>query len=303
MARWYAVVGAIVISFSAIFVRLADVSPSTSAFFRPAYGLPFLAVAALVFGGSSRRSLRERATAVCAGTLMGAAFTLWHYAIPAIGSGLSTVLGNTQVVIVGLFGWWAYGERPSRAALYAIPVVLLGVLATSGVGAVTSLGSAPVRGAVYGLVNGVFYAGFLVLFRSLQRGRGVPFGTLADATFGAAAFAWIVGWWTDPAFDLRWAWPAHGWLLAAGVGPQVLGWTAILYALPRLPGLETSIILLLQPVLTTVWAAFLLAEYPSWLQLVGVALVLAGVAVVSVRGAVARNLRPSVGRTVEGGRT
>jgi drug/metabolite transporter (DMT)-like permease len=125
-----------------------------------------------------------------------------------------------------------------------------------------------------------------LLFRRLQRGRGIPFGTLADATFGAAAFSLVAGWWTDPAFTLQVTWPAHGWLIAAGVGPQVIGWTAILYALPRLPGLETSIILLLQPVLTTVWAALLLAEYPSWLQLIGVTLVLAGVAVVSMRGAV-----------------
>ena len=61
---------------------------------------------------------------------------------------------------------------------------------------------------------------------------------------------------------------------------------AILYALPRLPALDTSVILLMQPVLTVLWAWMLLAEVPSPIQLAGVAAVLAGVAVASLAGTV-----------------
>jgi len=42
------VLGAFVIAFSGILVRLADVSPSTAAFFRCAYALPVLALLAWV---------------------------------------------------------------------------------------------------------------------------------------------------------------------------------------------------------------------------------------------------------------
>ena len=57
----------------------------------------------------------------------------WHHAIEAVGAGLATVLGNLQVIIVGFFAWLLLGERPSRATLLALPVVLAGVILISGV--------------------------------------------------------------------------------------------------------------------------------------------------------------------------
>ena len=284
-ARLVALLGATIISFSAILFRLADVGPGTAAFFRPAYGLPLLAGIAWAQRGAAPRSGRERVLAIVAGGLMGLAFVLWTHAIEAIGAGLSTVLGNTQVVIVGVAAWALYGERPSRAALAGVPLVLLGILATGGLGRGGAYGDAPMLGVALGLANAVSYAAFLMLFRRLGRGRTVAAGLLGDATLGAAVVAGIAGWLGDPSFSLVPTWPAHGWLALSGIGPQVFGWLAILYALPRLPALETSVILLMQPVLTVAWAAWLLNERPSFVQLAGVALVLAGVALVSLSGA------------------
>ena len=118
-------------------------SPSTAAFFRPAYGLPFLVAIALLQRGVPERSVRERLLAVLAGGMMGLAFTLWNHAIVAIGAGLSTVLGNTQVVFVGLAAWALYGERPTRVAMVAVPLVFLGAVATSGLGGAGAYGEAP----------------------------------------------------------------------------------------------------------------------------------------------------------------
>ncbi len=287
-ARSLALLGAITISFSAILVRLAEVSPSTAAFFRPAYGLPFLVAIALLQRGTARRSVRGRWNALIAGGSMGLAFTLWNHAIVAIGAGLSTVLGNTQVMFVGLAAWLLHGERPTRVAMVAVPVVFAGAVATSGLGGGAAYGEEPLRGVAFGLMNGVAYAAFLLVFRSLGRGRRVSAGPLADATVGAAVVTLIAGLTTDPGFALAPTWPAHGWLLLTGMGPQTIGWLLILYALPRLPALETSVILLMQPVLTVVWAWWLLSEAPSSVQLSGVGLVLAGVALLSVTGSARR---------------
>ena len=45
----------------------------------------------------------------------------WHHAIEYVGAGLATVLGNLQVLIVGVVAWLVLGERPSRAMLLAAP--------------------------------------------------------------------------------------------------------------------------------------------------------------------------------------
>jgi drug/metabolite transporter (DMT)-like permease len=77
--------------------------------------------------------------------------------------------------------------------------------------------------------------------------------------------------------------------LALAVGSQTIAWWGILTVLPRLPALDTSVLLLIQPMLTVVWGWMLFAENLSSLQWAGVASVLIGVAVVVVGGAVARS--------------
>lgn len=78
------------------------------------------------------------------------------------------------------------------------------------------------------------------------------------------------------------AWPSHGWLALVGVTSQSIGYLVISISLPRLPAALTSIILLAQPVATVVLARLLLQEEPSVEQLLGVALVVGGIAVATV---------------------
>ena len=63
----------------------------------------------------------------------------------------------------------------------------------------------------------------------------------------------------------------------------MLGWLLISVSLPRLPAVVTSIILTVQPVCAVFLAALILSESPSPVQLTGVAVVLAGVGVATLR--------------------
>jgi drug/metabolite transporter (DMT)-like permease len=279
---------AVVISFSAIMIRLADVSPSTAAFFRPFYALPLIALLYYATRSFDTRSPGRRWACLIAGGLMGVSFTLWNYSIGFVGAGLATVLGNTQVIFVALVGWLALRERPPVGALVAAPLVFGGVVLVSGVGRPDAYGAEPVLGVLFGLANALSYATFLLVFRRAARGLARPSGPLLDATIGAAVATFVLGVLTDPAFDLVPSWPAHGWLALLAVGSQVLGWWIILTVLPRLPALDTSVLLLVQPVLTVVWGRVWFAELLSPLQWAGVALVVLGVAVMTLWGAWSR---------------
>ena len=78
--------------------------------------------------------------------------------------------------------------------------------------------------------------------------------------------------------------PGHVWLLLLALSAQVVGGVLLAVALPRLPAATTSLILLVQPVLAVIFAIIILSEAPSALQLVGVALVIGGVALGSASG-------------------
>jgi drug/metabolite transporter (DMT)-like permease len=277
-----AVGGAVCIAFSAILVRLADVPPSTSAFYRCAYALPVLLALALwerVHYGP--RSARERVIAWIAGLLFAADLLFWHHAIAAVGAGLATVLASVQVVLVGLAAWAVLKERPEGRVLATVPVVLTGVVLISGVLGEGAYGDDPVLGVVHGVATAIAYAAFLLVLREGNRDVRRPGGPLFDATLAAALAILLVGWRLGE-LELAPTWPEHAWLVLLALTSQVLGWLFISIALPRVPAVVTSLVLTFQPVMSVALAMVLLDETPSSAQLVGIAVVVAGILVATV---------------------
>ena len=275
-------VGAAAIAFSGILFRLSHVSPSTGAFYRCVWALPpLLAVAWYERRRFGPRPARSHWFAWLAGVFFAADLVLWHNAIDQVGAGLATVLGNTQVVLVGVLAWALLHERPSRGSLIAIPVVLAGVILISGALEDGAYGPNPGLGAAYGVLTGIAYAGFLLTLR--QGGRGVvgPAGPLLDATLASAVGCALIGLVVG---DLDWtpSLAAQGWLILLALSSQVLGWLLIVISLPRLPAVVTSVSLTFQPVCSVIFAALILAESPSALQLVGAGGIVAGLAISSL---------------------
>lgn len=275
--------GAFVIAFSGILVKLAEVSPATAAFFRCAYALPLLGLLAWIerrrYGPRSRR---ERLLALGAGVFFAADLVFWHYSIESVGAGLATVIANSQVVLVALLAWAVLGERPENRVLASIPVVFAGVVLISGVIGAGAYGDDPALGALYGILTAIAYALFLLILRQGNSDDRRPAGPLFDATLTGAIFSGIAGIMIG---DIDWVpdLEAQFWLVLLALSSQVLGWLLISVSLPRLPAVLTSILLMLQPVCSVFLAALLLSEAPSSVQLAGVGVVLAGVAYATLR--------------------
>ncbi len=276
-------VGALAIAFSGILHRLAEVSPTTGAFFRCLWALPPLWLLArrerTSFGPRPRR---ERSLAWLAGAFFAADLVLWHHAIEQVGAGLATVLGNTQVVLVGVLTWALLRERPPTSALAAIPVVSVGVVLISGALEDGAYGSNPPLGALFGVLTGIAYSGFLITLRLGNSDLRRPAGPLFDATLASAIGAALIGL-AERDLDLTPSLEATGWLVLLALSSQVLGWLLISISLPRLPAALTSVMLTFQPVCSVLFAALLLDESPSTLQLVGAAGIVAGLVVASLR--------------------
>jgi drug/metabolite transporter (DMT)-like permease len=281
MTHFLALLGVVSISFSAVFIRLARVSPVTATFYRSVYAIPVLAVISLASRGGDTRTRRERLLAFVSGLFLAADLDLWHESIALIGAGLGTVIPNVQIVFVALVAWLRYGERPRVRTTVIIGVVLFGVALTSGLGRSDAYGTQPGVGVALGVAAGLCYAVFLVVFRASNRTLTPSAGPLLDATVGMAIGA-LLSAGLDPQFTLAVSRQAHLWLLALAIVSQVVGWLFIATALPRLPAVETSVLLLVQPVFAIGWGVMIFAERMSSLQWFGSAIVLAGVAVLSL---------------------
>jgi drug/metabolite transporter (DMT)-like permease len=219
--------------------------------------------------------------------ILGIELAFWHKSIALIGVGLATVLANVQVVVVATVAWLLYGERPGTGTAAIVGGILMGVALTSGLARPDAYGSAPIAGVALGALAGGCYALFLLMFRAANRTLAPTPGPLLDSTVGMAIGALLCAPF-DPGFTFAPSWPAHAWLAVLALVSQVIGWLLIAPALPRLPAIETSILLLVQPVFALAWGALFFAERLSALQWFGSALVLAGVGALSLKNFTSR---------------
>ena len=291
-----ALVGAAFISSSAVIMRLAGTAAGTTAFYRCALALPGLAVLAFFEQRrSGPRVFKERARAAVAGGFLGGDLVLWTHSIYDVGAGVSTVLGNLQVVFVVFVTWAFFRERPRSGFLAALPVVVLGVVLVAGLLGKAGTGYHPLAGVLYGMGTSVTYAAFLLVLRGSTKTSSHVAGPLADATAGAAFAALALG---AALGELSFAPPlsAFGWLLLTAFASQTVGWLLITWSLPRLPAALSSLLLLFQPAVSLVMAAVVLSQRPTALQWAGALLVCGGVL------AAARSARaPAVTPTEEPG--
>lgn len=298
-----AVAGAACISSSAVVMQLAGSSPSATALGRCGFALPVLGVLAWRewrrgTAGPGRRlttrpaptgappaapwlTRRSRWLARLAGVFLAADLIVWSHSIADIGAGLGTVITNLQVVIVALLAWLFLGERPRRSLLIAGPVMLGGLVLVGGLASTGGYGADPPLGVTFGVAVAVLYSGYILLLRQAAVGAP-PVATLFEATLGATAGSAVLGLMLHD-FRLGHAWPALGWLVLLALTSQVLGWLLITVSMPHLPAWMVSVLLLVQPAGSVLLGAVFLREWPSAVQLAGVAAMLGGVLAVAHR--------------------
>src|SRR5580698_7283110 len=282
-----AAAGAVCISSSAVLMKLAHTSPSITALGRCAFALPVLGALAWAERrrGAPPLPSRSRWLARLAGLFLAGDLIVWSHAIDAIGAGLSTVVGNLQVLIIAVLAWIFLGERPRRSLVLASPVMLAGLVLVAGladVGGSRAYGTDPALGAVFGVAVAVIYAVYILTLRqatSVPGARSAVAAVLFEATVGATVAAALLGlalndYRLGPDHSL---WPALGWLALLALTSQVIGWLLISSSLPRLPAGLLGALLLVQPVGAVALGAVVLGQYPSLTQLCGVLIVVTGV--------------------------
>ncbi len=278
--RLTALLGALLISWTGVLYRYSQVSPETAAFFRAVYAMPILLVAAILERRAGRvLSRRGAVLSAVAGVFFAIDLIFWHRSVDVVGSGMAMVLGNLQVVVVAIGAWALLGERPPARTLLALPIMLVGIVFIGGVLGGDAYGSDPPLGVALGIVAAFAYAGYLLVIR---RAGGQLFAqpvAISVVTTALVSLATGIG---VGSFDATPSLESHFWLLVLGITGQALGYLFITLSLPRLPAVLTSIILLAQPVLAVLLAVVLLHETPSPGQMLGVILVIGGIALATV---------------------
>lgn len=278
--RLVAAAGALFISLTALFTKLAAAPTATVLFYRCL--IASLALAALAWLEWRQRGAvpgRTLAWQALGGALLGLDLALWTQSIAYIGAGIATILNNVQVIVVPVLARLIFGERIPLRFLGAAPLMLAGLaLAGGALGADAGSGSDPFMGTVLGLASGVAYAGYILI---VGRSGGHPNMQVLVATLAAGVVGTALGaFWGD--IDWTPGWTSLAWLAALALVGQVAGWVLLGMSLPALPAQVGASLLLLQPALAVVFAMLLLGERPTAWQLLGCAIVVAVIGLVAL---------------------
>ena len=271
--------GATFIALSPIWVRVSEVGPTASAFWRVALAVPLLWILFFSLKTNETKGFRiPRLAFFFAGIAFAGDLAFWHWSIQYTSVANSTLLANLASIFVTLAAWVLWKQRPSGLFLAGLAAALLGValLVQTSLAGSTSTSPTALLGDGLGVVTAMFYAWYLLSVKGLRdRGAGVLRLMAVTTTITAVILlpvALASGEALLPATELGWlkllglAWISH----AAGQG-------LIAYALAQLPAGFTSVGLLLQPVMAALFAWMLLGEPLVALQVAGGAVVLAGI--------------------------
>lgn len=267
--------GACAIGTSAVLVKLADVGPLSSAFWRVALAVPVLWLWARCDEkpAAGTRSSKDFGVVLLAGLFFAGDLAFWHGSIVLTSVANATLLANCAPIFVTLAAWLLFGRRPRMQ--------FVGGLVTALVGMVMLLrrdfshsGSALVGDAL-GLVTAMFYAAYQLAVtrarRSVSTARIMLVSGLVTSTV-LLPLALISGERFIPADEIGWL-PLIGLALISQVGGQSL----IAYAMAHLPATFSSVGLMLQPVVAAVLAWVVLSEALTASAVAGGVLVLVGI--------------------------
>ncbi len=266
--------GATFISFSPVWVKLADVSPTTSGFYRLAIG----GVALALFLGFSGRRLQvsRRAWQILAVATVFFALDIWffHRSILIVGPGLATLLSNFQVFFMLLAGVLFLGQRPHLLQLVAVPLALLGLGLIVGFDW-NDLPADYRLGVVLGLLAALFYAGYMLLMRAARRDSSdpLPVREVAIISLGSAVLLGIAAFAEGESLLIPTALDAL-WLLNYGIFSQCLGLLLIASSLRVVTTTQAGLALLLQPTLSFTWDVLFFDRPMTAVELGGAALTL-----------------------------
>lgn len=267
------ILGAVLISFSSVFVRAAQVPSSVSAFYRVAFGSVFLVLACVIKKEFKPRSLKNNLLAVLCGFVFAMDLLAWHLSIHYIGPGVATILANCQVFVLTLAGFFLFKEKIRWVFVISLPMAFFGLFLIVGVD-MERLTPNQIMGVWFGLATAFFYSIFLLLLRRIQSDKDdfSLFYYLMVVSVVTSLFLGGKIHLSGESFaipDLT----SLIWLVCLGLFNQTIAWVMISNALPRVNASYAGLILLLQPTLSFVWDIIFFARPTGVTGWVGAAIV------------------------------
>lgn len=277
------ITGAVAMGASPIFVRLVDVGPTTSAFWRVALALPVLWAwdryeARTAPAGSDRKLFNL--PIVLAGTFFAGDLFFWHLAILNTTVANATFFATTAPFWV-LFGTWLMkSEHIGRSVVIGLALAMIG----GGLLVGESMQVDPERlsGDLYGLITAIFFGCYFLSVRAARKTHGAARITFAS-TMITALILGVVALVHEQNFFPSSA-SGFATLFALALISHAAGQGLLAFSLGHLPATFSSLVIFLEAIAAALFGWIALGEAVSIIQAIGGAVILLGIWIARPQG-------------------
>ena len=270
-------IGAALISLSPVWVKLVDVSPTTSGFYRVLIG--GVALTAYLLLRSQRLQLSRQAWLMIgvAAVFLTLDLWFWHRSINYIGPGLATLLANFQVFFMMLAGIVLLRQVPRPMQIIAVPMALFGLALIVGLDW-NDLPPDYQLGIIFGFMTAVVYAAYLLSLRHIRQKSPyrMPTREIAVVSLLTAIMLGVTAVLEGESLAVA-SMTDVGWLVGYGLLSHSLGWLFIASSLPQVTTVEAGLALLLQPTLSFGWDVAFFDRPMTTTELIGAAIALVAI--------------------------
>ncbi|MBD2512194.1 EamA family transporter [Nostoc muscorum FACHB-395] len=283
-------IGVVGISIAAIFVRLStQITGLNGIGFHIFLSASRLIISSLLMfplwrGLSKLKSPREAFSyAVIAGICLAIHYVTWFLSLSYTSIAASATIVTTTPIWVVLLSWIFFKEKPSRLTLLGITLALIGGLLIGYDGAITAnnLAKNPLLGNFLALIGSWMYSLYFLAGREAQS-KGLSTGIYAVTAYGSAALILLpLPYFFDSGYT---GYPAivYLYIFLMAVFSQIIGQTFLNWSLRWTSPIIVTLAVMFEPVFSSIFAYAFFRELPSFLLLIGAAILLLGVGTAAV---------------------
>jgi drug/metabolite transporter (DMT)-like permease len=280
------VIGVLTVSTAAIFIRLGQ-EESTPSLVLAAARLCVASVTLTPFIlRRHRQELRDLQPgdlrwALVSGIVLGLHFATWITSLEYTAVVNSVVLVSTAPLWVALLAPLLLSEKLGRWTVVGLVLALSGgiLVGLSGEAGEPPTRHDPLLGNGLALIGAIMAAFYFMIGRRLRARLSLML--YIWLVYSVAAIILVVVVVVSGQQVAGLPGKAYLWMLLMGLVPQLIGHSSFNYALGFLSAAYVSLVVLGEPIGSGLLAIIFLDEWPVWLQLVGSALILVGIAAAS----------------------
>ena len=266
--------GAVAMGVSPVFVRLADVGPFASAFWRVALAIPALAVWALLESGPGAIRAAFACRAVwAAGFFFSIDLFFWHLAILHTSIANATFLSSMAPIWVLLFSRLFIGEEVKRQTVIGVVICIAGGAVL--LGGSYSLDRTKFIGDIYGICTSFGFGTYFLAVRAARRTFSTGTVTLTSTTVTTLCLG-MVALLFEPKL-LPSSLPGLATLLGLALISHSGGHGLLAFSLGYLSAAFSSLVIFLEVLAAALFAYFFFGESIGTSQLIGGVMILFGI--------------------------